>query len=190
MNMSPPLCFTILSPRTCRIDLRCDWTNTAPRLRSLSACSEASAREVLTDIFDVASDLVINRNTADDFLVIMKPGIAVTSKVLTDDRAKNVWIADHTQVSIWCIKGGPNIAWRGDVDCLGGAICWANAIKPQVASPAIISRRGYSVDIVGPGGAIDIVVHEIVPLVAEVSGKVNLGVDPCAEGNIANIAGC
>src|SRR2546422_10799346 len=36
-NMSPPLCFTILSPRTCRIDLRRDWTNTAPRLRSLTA---------------------------------------------------------------------------------------------------------------------------------------------------------
>ena len=37
MNMSSPLCFTLLSPRTCRIDLRCDWTNTAPRLRSFSA---------------------------------------------------------------------------------------------------------------------------------------------------------
>ena len=102
-------------------------------------CSEASAREVLPDIFDVASDLVINRNTVDDFLVIMKPGIAVTTKVLTDDRAKNVWLADHTQVSIWRIKGGPKIAWRGDVDCLGGAICWANAIKLHVARAAIVS---------------------------------------------------
>jgi hypothetical protein len=35
--------------------------------------------EVLPDIFDVASDLVINRDTADDFLVIIKQGIAVTS---------------------------------------------------------------------------------------------------------------
>ena len=131
---------------------------------------------MLPDIFDVASDLVINRDTADDFLVIMKPGIAVTTKVLTDDRAKNVWLADHTQVSIWCIKRRPNIAWRGNVDCLGGAICWANAIKPHVASPAIISRR-CSIHVVNPGGAIDIVVQEIVRLGAEVSGKVNLGVN-------------
>ena len=131
---------------------------------------------MLPDIFDVASDLVINRDTVDDFLVIMKPGIAVTTKVLTDDRAKNVWLADHTQVSIWRIKGGPKIAWRGDVDCLGGAICWANAIKLQVASPAIISRR-CSIHVVNPRGAIDIVVHEIIPRGAEVSGKVNLGVN-------------
>src|SRR5438445_2466438 len=111
----------------------------AERLRSLSALFGRGAREVLPDIFDVASDLVINRNTVDDFLVVMKPGIAVTSKVLTDNRAKDVWLADHTQVSIWRIKGGPNIAWRGDVDCLGGAICWANAIKLHVARAAIVS---------------------------------------------------
>src|SRR5207248_10698664 len=134
----------------------------------------------LPDIFDVASDLVINRDTADDFLVIMKPGIAVTSKAVTDDRAKDVWIADHTHASTWCIKGGPNITWRSDADCLGGAICWANAIKLQVASPAIISRRCY-IDVVNPRGAIDVVVHEIIPRGAEDSGKVTLGVNGLPE---------
>src|SRR5260370_23827336 len=105
----------------------------------------------LTNVFDVARDLVINRDTADELFIIMKPGISVTSKVLTDDRAKDVWIADHTQVSTRCIKGGPNIAWRGDVDCLGRATCWANAIKLHVAGAAIVSLSA-SVRIVVPGG--------------------------------------
>src|SRR5438034_9513023 len=106
----------------------------------------------------------------------MKSSISVTSKALTDDRAKDVWIADHTQVSTWCIKGGQHIAWRSDADCLGGAICWANTIKLQVASPAIISRRS-SIHVVNPRVDIDIVVHEIFALIAQRSAKVSIGFD-------------
>src|SRR5438477_7600016 len=144
--------------------------------QSKTGRSDHQAR--LTNVFDVAGDLVIDRDTnVGDFFVIVKSRIAVTSKVITNNRAKDIRIANHAQSSTWSIKCGPNIPWRRDVDCLGYArVDWADPIELHMPRSTIVSRR-RSIYVVCPDGSVNVVIVEVRRLGTKVSGKINLGVN-------------
>ena len=80
-----------------------------------------AACDQLADVFDVAGQLIIDGDAfhQGDFLVVVKPGVSVATKIMDHDRAEPIWVAPKSQICIRSIDDGVNVAGWGNGNCLG-----------------------------------------------------------------------
>src|SRR5438105_524359 len=104
------------------------------------------------------------------------------------DRAIPIGIAGQRNVATWRVNTGIKVTRRSDGNALHRSIRWADSVELKMTRPAKVDRR-CPIRIENPDGAIHVVIRQITCFYVHASGEVNLGVDPCADGDRADIAG-